>query len=65
MDTAEAREWLDRTWEKALKTDDEAPDPEVDRLVNSDVVSIRYAVLTQLLGKIADRKRSLLGPATR
>ena len=60
MDTAQAREWLDRAWAKALKTDDKAMDPEVDRLVNSDVVSIRYAVLTQLLGKVADQKRSLL-----
>ena len=35
-------------------------DAEVDRLVNSRLVSIRYAILTQLLGKIADPSRSLM-----
>ena len=60
MNNEQAREWLDRVWAKALNADDQTPDPEVDRLVNSGLVSIRYAVLTQLLGKIADRERSLL-----
>lgn len=60
MDAKQAREWLNRAWSKVLKVDDKTPDPEVDRLVNSSLVSIRYALLTQLLGKIADRKRGLL-----
>ena len=60
MNAERAREWLDRAWAKALKDDVKNPDPEVDRLINSNLVSIRYAVLTQLLGKIADQKRSLL-----
>ncbi len=60
MDTEQAREWLDRAWSKVLEAEDKDPDPEVDRLVNSGLVSIRYALLTQLLGKIADRKRGLL-----
>ena len=53
--------WLDSEWAAALE-DDAAPaaDPETDRLVDSDVVSIRYAVVTQLLGKVADPARDLL-----
>lgn len=35
-------------------------DPDVDRLVDNDLVSVRYAVLTQLLGKLADPSRDVL-----
>ena len=52
--------WLDREWAKALDRDAAEADPDVDRLVDSDVVSIRYAVVTQLLGKVADPARDLL-----
>ena len=31
----------------------------VDRLIDSSVLSIRYAVLTQLLGKLADPSRDV------
>ena len=60
MDNATARKWLDSEWEAVLRAAESAPDPEMDRLVDSSVVSIRYAVITQMLGKIADSSRSLL-----
>ena len=34
--------------------------PRIDRLVNSDFVSVRYMVLTQLLGKFMDHRRDAL-----
>ncbi len=57
----EIREWLDEEWSSALQVGHERPDldPEVDALANSNVVSIRYALVTQMLGKIADPARSL------
>ena len=60
MNSAETRKWLDSSWGRALEAGATEPDAEVDRLVNSKVVSIRYAVITQVLGKIADMNRSLL-----
>ncbi len=59
MNTAQARQWLDEAWEEALDSADENPDPDVDRLVNSSIASIRYALITQVIGKIADPNRSL------
>ncbi|MCY3878976.1 MAG: restriction endonuclease, SacI family [Rhodobacteraceae bacterium] len=60
MDNSEARVWLDKAWIRILESDPGSPDSEIDRLVNSKVLSIRYAVITQMLGKIADEHRSLL-----
>ncbi|MYH59863.1 MAG: restriction endonuclease, SacI family [Boseongicola sp. SB0675_bin_26] len=60
MDFVESREWLDAAWREALDAGDQEPDPEVDQLTNSRVKSIRYAIITQLLGKIADPERNLL-----
>lgn len=60
MDFVESREWLDAAWRQALDAGDQEPDPEVDQLTNSRVKSIRYAIITQLLGKIADPGRNLL-----
>lgn len=60
MNNDEAREWLDAEWREALEAGSSAPDPEIDRLTNSRVVSIRYAVVTQMLGKIADPERNPL-----
>ena len=60
MDNVTARNWLDSEWEDVLRDAGSEPDPEMDRLVDSGVVSIRYAVITQMLGKIADSSRSLL-----
>ncbi len=52
--------WLDSRWEEALADYTGEPDPEIDRFVDSPIVSIRYAFLTQLLGKYADTGRDLL-----
>ncbi len=60
MDNVEARKWLDGAWTRVLETGAGEPDGEIDRLVNSKVLSIRYAILTQMLGKIANEQRSLL-----
>ena len=60
MDHRDVREWLDAAWNEAIRESVIDPDPEVDALVNSDVRSIRYALVTQMLGKIADPTRSLM-----
>ncbi len=60
MDNSEARQWLADTWRQVLEDEPGDPDTEIDRLVNSNVLSIRYAILTQILGKIANQHRSLL-----
>ena len=59
MDVEEARAWLDAEWSTALEADDHEPDDEIDELANSKGVAIRYALVTQLLGKIADPARDL------
>ena len=60
IDQHAVRQWLDEEWKKALAEDSTDPDDEIDPLVNSTVVSIRYALVSQILGKIADPRRSLL-----
>lgn len=64
MNNSEVREWLDAEWERALKENAAgsatSADDQVDLLVNSRVSSIRYALITQLLGKIANPDRSLM-----
>ena len=47
LDSEEIAAWLDREWALALDGDAVQADPEADRLVDSDVVSIRYAAMTQ------------------
>ncbi len=60
MDHSKARAWLDDVWAKVLESASDQTDSVVDRLVNSKILSIRYAILTQILGKIADEHRSLM-----
>lgn len=60
MTNEETRQWLDEKWTDALDSDVADPDPEIDVLTDSSVNSIRYALVTQMLGKIADPKRSLM-----
>ena len=60
MNHAEVRAWLDGEWEKVLERQSHESDPEIDCFTNSNSVAIRYAFVTQLLGKIADSRRSLL-----
>lgn len=60
MNNKEARLWLDAEWEGAIKRNVTTQDPEIDVLANATAVSVRYALVTQLLGKIADPARDLL-----
>lgn len=60
MNNVEIRQWLDAEWEKALESPSGDLDPAIDRFIDSTVVSIRYAFVTQLLGKAAEHSRSLL-----
>ncbi len=59
MTDDELADWLRRHWDRA-RTDAGQSDPEVDRFVDSKVLSIRYAFFTQLVGKLADPDRDLL-----
>ena len=67
MTDSEAAEWLESTWQAALVAAPNEPDVTIDGLCESPLVSIRYALLTQLLGKHADHRRDALclqrGPA--
>ena len=65
VDNAAIRRWLDHEWNAALAEHDNTPTQqidarsnEIDALVNSETVSIRYALVTQVLGRIADPTRS-------
>ena len=60
MGTTEARAWLDAEWAKAVAENDMTPDLRMDALANSTTVAIRYALVTQILGKIGDSSRNLL-----
>ncbi len=60
MNNIEVRQWLDEAWSRVLEAGSGEPNVEIDRLVNSELASIRYAILTQMLGKIANMDRSLL-----
>ena len=60
MDPQESRRWLDAEWQNILAEGPNTSDPEIDVFVNSEIVSLRYAFVTQLLGKVADHSRSLL-----
>ena len=59
MAPAQTRAWLDDEWAKALASNDTEPDIVIDELANSKGVAVRYALVTQLLGKIADPARDL------
>ena len=60
MTEEELTNWLDTKWDEVLSSGESEPDEEIDRFIESSVLSIRYAVLTQLLGKLADPARDLL-----
>lgn len=60
MDTREIRTWLDEQWQRVLQEDGVEIDPEINHFVDSHVASIRFAIFTQLLGKIADPRRDLI-----
>lgn len=54
----QTREWLNREWRAAQRQRDPTPDDEIDKLVRFRVQSIRYALFTQVLGCVEDRRRS-------
>ena len=60
MNNTEIAKWLDDAWSRVPQTGADESDEEVDRLINSKIQSIRYAVLTQILGKMADERRGIL-----
>ena len=51
---------LRQLWVEALDETDPGIDEEIDSLITCNVVSIRYALLTQLLGKFSDHSRDAL-----
>ena len=53
-------ERLQAMWLEALADPNPAIEDDISRLINCDVVSIRYALLTQLLGKLIDPRRDAL-----
>lgn len=61
LDDAAAAAWLRDAWAAALCGGAaEDPDPHIDAVQNSRLVSVRYALVTQLLGKHADGRRDAL-----
>ena len=60
MTTHELAEWLRTAWQEVLQSAYKEPDPEVDRFVDHRVTSIRYAVITQMLARIANPARDIV-----
>ena len=60
LNNSETAEWLDEAWREAVLETCFEPDPEIDIIQNSGYVSIRYVLVTQLLGKFADGRRDAL-----
>lgn len=55
-----ARKLLDELWTEILNEPDSATDPAIDELIDSNSVSIRFCLPTQLLGKLIDSKLDCL-----
>ena len=60
LTNSQAKDLLVEEWNRALQENAPGPDPLIDELANSKVKSIRYALITQILGKVADPRRSVL-----
>lgn len=61
MKSSAVKSRLTAAWKQVLNQSEyQVPDPELDRFVHSSIVSLRYAVVTQLLGKWDDPTRDLL-----
>ena len=65
MNGAEAREWPDSAWRQALEAGDAEPEPEIDRLADSRVVSVRYALGTGDEIASPERRNRAAGPNVR
>lgn len=55
-----AKNLLDKLWKEVINEETEEIDPDIDRLINSQSVAIRYCLPTQLLGKFTDGKLNCL-----
>lgn len=55
-DQETARFLLGKMWEDVMADDEGHLDPELNKLINSKLVSIRYCLPTQLLGKVTDSR---------
>lgn len=53
-DAEKARTLLDELWHEVQAEEELPTSPELDELVNSGVVAVRYSLPTQLLGKLTD-----------
>ena len=60
LTNSQAKALLAEEWDRALQQNRSGPDRLVDELVNSKVKSIRYALITQILGRVADPRRSVM-----
>lgn len=59
-DTELARNLLDELWQIVIQEKDGTIDQDIDRLIGSRFVSIRFCLPTQLLGKLTDSKLDCL-----
>jgi hypothetical protein len=59
-DSSLARQLLDELWEIVSQEKDSETDSDIDRLIDSKYVSIRFCLPTQLLGKLTDPKLDCL-----
>jgi hypothetical protein len=55
-----AKDLLDKLWKEVIKEENVEIDPDIDRLINSQSVAIRYCLPTQLLGKFTNGKLNCL-----
>lgn len=53
-DRAQALQLLDEYWEDVLQNETLESSPEIEALINSGLLAIRYCLPTQLLGKLTD-----------
>lgn len=59
-DVESARQILDELWQTVIREKDGEINPDIDRLIDSRFVSIRFCLPTQLLGKLTDQKLDCL-----
>ena len=59
-DRSVAQDLLNRHWEAVLQDDTLQATSEIAAIVNSSLVTVRYCLPTQLLGKLADRSLDAL-----
>ena len=55
-----ALEVLRTLWAETINNFESKPDPDIDLLIYSNSVSIRFATITQILGKLIDSNRDIL-----